>query len=699
MPPPESAEADFDWDAVVGNMVYVWSGLTHEKFCISGGVPNDLLALGTPDDVRACCKKIIDGIARDGGYIMDAGAREAEVTELVRGQIAAGAPAADILAECNRGMVELGNRFAAGECYLPDPMFAGMMMKGVAAELAPLLEKGQAAKSRGAVVMGSVQHNVHDIGKDIVITMFHGSGFEVVNLGADVLPEKFVEAIVRHRPQVVGMSVLLTTCYKSVIATVEAIKRAGERGSVSIMVGGAAASDLLRRAPAAISTGRAPSNGLKFAGSVVGAVQMKRTEASVPTPRRRNRRLRTCLEIAMTGPFSLWERVRVRAGRQENPELSGNSCRPHPLPLSRKRERGDISRQVVSRCGFPAGETRLRRRGWMAGAIVGLALLCAAPAAGQEWTRKMFVGPTTFDFGVVARGAKVEHRFTLENTNEEDIRIESVESTCQCTMVKLTKNVLKSWEKAEIVATLDTRAEPGRKDATIEVRFAPPFSAIAQLHVHSYIRGDVVVQPGAVEFGSVNQGEGASRELKITYAGRNDWQITRVECANPYIQARAVETGRTPGTPSNIAYKLLVDLKKDAPPGYIREPLVLVTNDFDVHSARVPINIEGLVATALLVRPASLAMGVAEIGKPVTNNIVVQGRGPFRIVAIRSNDDRFSGKVPAASKTFHIVPITFVAKDPKTLPGKVSAKIRIETDLAGASPLELSAAIEIAPEK
>ena len=92
-------------------------------------------------------------------------------------------------------------------------------------------------------------------------------------------------------------------------------------------------------------------------------------------------------------------------------------------------------------------------------------------------------------------------------------------------------------------------------------------------------------------------------------------------------------------------------------------------------------------------------MGAAEIGKPVTSNIVVQGRAPFRIVAIHSSDARFEGKVPAASKTFHIVPITFLAKDAKTAPGKVSAKIRIETDLAGAKALEVDAAAEVVPEK
>jgi len=200
-----------------------------------------------------------------------ADSREDQVMALVREKIAAGVPATDILAECNRGMVELGNRFSRGECFLPDLMFSGMIMKGVSAELAPLLEHSQAAQSCGTVVMGSVQHDVHDIGKDIVITMLRGTGFEVIDLGVDVPPEKFVEAIACHKPQIVGMSVLLTTCYKSVAATIEAIKQAGQRDGVSIMVGGAAASDLLRESAGCDFYGKSAVDGVHFASSVVEA--------------------------------------------------------------------------------------------------------------------------------------------------------------------------------------------------------------------------------------------------------------------------------------------------------------------------------------------------------------------------------------------------------------------------------------------
>ena len=86
----------------------------------------------------------------------------------------------------------------------------------------------------------------------------------------------------------------------------------------------------------------------------------------------------------------------------------------------------------------------------------------------QDWAKAMF-DRTTHDFGVVARGAKVEHRFVVENSYEEDAHIKSVSSSCGCSTPQVTKQLLKTWEKAEIVVTLDTRGFLGRKDATITV--------------------------------------------------------------------------------------------------------------------------------------------------------------------------------------------------------------------------------------
>ncbi len=197
--------------------------------------------------------------------------QEAQVKALIKARLDAQVPLADVVAECNRGMAELGERFARGECFIPELMFGGMIMKSVLADLGSELEDGGGVESPGKVVMGSVQHDVHDIGKDIVVMMLRGVGLEVVDLGVDVSAERFVEAIREHRPAVAGMSVLLTTCFKSVIATVEAIRDAGLRDDVSLMVGGAAASELLSHSAGCDFYGKTAVDGVKFAGRVVGA--------------------------------------------------------------------------------------------------------------------------------------------------------------------------------------------------------------------------------------------------------------------------------------------------------------------------------------------------------------------------------------------------------------------------------------------
>jgi 5-methyltetrahydrofolate--homocysteine methyltransferase len=199
-----------------------------------------------------------------------ANVREAEIKALVNEKIAARVPAADILAECNRGMIELGNRFAAGTCFIPELMYGGMIMKSIMAQLGPMIEQGQKRQSAGTVVMGSVQHDVHDIGKDIVIMMLRGVGFDVIDLGVDVSPTKFVEALRQHRPALLGMSVLLTTCYKSVSSTVEAIKQAGLRDGLKIMVGGAAASDLLAQNTGCDYYGKTAVDGVQYASRLAG---------------------------------------------------------------------------------------------------------------------------------------------------------------------------------------------------------------------------------------------------------------------------------------------------------------------------------------------------------------------------------------------------------------------------------------------
>lgn len=314
-----------------------------------------------------------------------------------------------------------------------------------------------------------------------------------------------------------------------------------------------------------------------------------------------------------------------------------------------------------------------------------LTLLLAGLGSAQEWARKMF-DETTHDFGVVARGAKVEHHFTFSNIYEELVHVAAVRSSCGCTSTRITQDTLKTYDKSAVVATFNTRAFLRQKTATLTVTFDKPFYAQVRLKVAGYIRSDIVLEPGGIEFGTVDQGAGAEKRVSVTYAGRSDWQILEVKTANPYLEAEVAETGRGGG---QVSYDLAVRLRADAPPGYINEQLILVTDDR--RAAEFPVDVEGRVVSAITVSPASLFLGALTPGQKVTKQLVVQGKKPFRVTGFQC-DDCFTFRTSDTARTLHLIPVTFIAGDK---PGKSSYKIRIETDLGDEATPELSAHVQV----
>lgn len=135
-------------------------------------------------------------------------------------------------------MAVVGEKFKAGEFFVPEMLIAARAMYASLDLLRPLLTESQ-SQGKGTIVIGTVKGDLHDIGKNLVAMMMEGAGLKIVNLGTDVSPEKFVAAIREHKPQLVGMSALLTTTMPSMKATIDAIKAAGLRDQVSILIGGA----------------------------------------------------------------------------------------------------------------------------------------------------------------------------------------------------------------------------------------------------------------------------------------------------------------------------------------------------------------------------------------------------------------------------------------------------------------------------
>ena len=163
---------------------------------------------------------------------------EEQALALIQEMLDQGADPVGILEDCRAAMGVVGQRFEAGEYFIPELVLAGEMLKSISAEVKPRVQQSSDGQQGAKVLLGTVHGDIHDIGKDIVKFMLDVNGFQVTDLGVDVPIDKFVEQIKELQPPVVALSGFLTLSYTSMKDTVDAIVAAGLRDQVKIMVGG-----------------------------------------------------------------------------------------------------------------------------------------------------------------------------------------------------------------------------------------------------------------------------------------------------------------------------------------------------------------------------------------------------------------------------------------------------------------------------
>lgn len=301
-----------------------------------------------------------------------------------------------------------------------------------------------------------------------------------------------------------------------------------------------------------------------------------------------------------------------------------------------------------------------------------LALACCSELHAQEWARKMFED-IDHDFGVVARGSDTVYKFEVKNIYKEDVVLESVRSSCGCTSPSIENHEIKTYEKAYIVAKFNTRTFTGPHSATLTVRISKPYPAQVQLRVHGNIRGDIVFEPGSIDFATVEQGARHEKTINVTYAGRSGWRVEDVRSASDYLEAELVERQRYSG---RVSYDLLLRLKETAPPGYLKQQLVLVTNDSS--NPRIPVDVSGKVEAELTVSPENLVLGDVEHGETVTKRFIVKGKKPFRVTGVSCGDDSFEFETDEDPAERHLVTVKFTADHD---PGRLRKPITVSTDL------------------
>jgi methanogenic corrinoid protein MtbC1 len=172
---------------------------------------------------------------------------EKEALKLTREKLNSGENPQSILEESQKGMEVVGKRFSEGKYFLPELIFSAEILKEITEIVKPKLKATAQTKRQGKCIIGTVAGDIHDIGKDIVVFMLDVNGFEVYDLGVDVKPQKFVDKIKETGAPVVGLSGFLTLAFDSMKETVDAIKTAGLRNKVKIMIGGGQIDEEIRK--------------------------------------------------------------------------------------------------------------------------------------------------------------------------------------------------------------------------------------------------------------------------------------------------------------------------------------------------------------------------------------------------------------------------------------------------------------------
>jgi 5-methyltetrahydrofolate--homocysteine methyltransferase len=196
--------------------------------------------------------------------------REEEALKLVRKMVAEGTAPMQILDSAREAMGIVGERYEKGTYFLPELIMAGEMLTQITQIIKPELAKMPEVERHGKVLIGTVKGDIHDIGKNIVGFMLDVNGFDVQDLGVDVAPQKFVEAINQFRPQVIALSGFLTLAFDSMKETIEAIKAAGLRDGVKIMIGGGQITEQIKEYAGADAYGRDAMAGVSLAKKWLG---------------------------------------------------------------------------------------------------------------------------------------------------------------------------------------------------------------------------------------------------------------------------------------------------------------------------------------------------------------------------------------------------------------------------------------------
>lgn len=297
---------------------------------------------------------------------------------------------------------------------------------------------------------------------------------------------------------------------------------------------------------------------------------------------------------------------------------------------------------------------------WLATGTVSAQVVYQQPV---NWPEPMFEA-LHYDFGIVAKGAETKHRLKIVNKYPNPVHIQGAGTQCKCATARVLQDTIAPGETGYIEITLDTKKFEGNRDTTAIVVFDRPTFAEVRIPIKAFIRNDVEINPGKIEFGPVPRGSAAERRIQVVFH-RPGGAIRDVVTKNKELDVTFRELGRGPG---GAHYEVVTTLKATAPTGELRDQLTLVTED--PANPALPVIVEGKVEPEYTINTELVDFGTLHPGARFTVNIVIRGRKPFTIEKIESEDTAgvFEVRLPKEPKSIHALPLTVIApSDPGIL--------------------------------
>jgi hypothetical protein len=321
-----------------------------------------------------------------------------------------------------------------------------------------------------------------------------------------------------------------------------------------------------------------------------------------------------------------------------------------------------------------------------------LGFTIGAQTGGGDWVPEVFP-QRAFDFGSVARGSQVRHSFPVVNRTNSDVHIADWRTKCGCTNVKFGARLIPPGTQTTIEATIDTTRFQGAKASGLTLVIDRPYSIEVDLNMTCFIRADVDLTPGQIDFGAVKRSvQLPSAALTLSYrGGKPDWEIVQMKTQSVKVKAIAERLNRAVGGVNQ--WTVTATLQPDLTNGYFKDEITLVTNDSPPQS--IPISVVANIQSAVRVTPSIINFGQVRAGQSVSKTVHIRSSSPFTITKLEADRTDLSAvEQQTGSLPDHTVNVTIQGP---AEPGPFHGIVKIESDVKDEPPAQIKAFATIMP--